>query len=215
MDSAMARPASVRHRPLRRTVILGGGARAREYYVRGGVCWPRDLGGRAEGAYVLGGWSVESEQIEIFEEGTFVWLDPIYSAGEIMDPGFARAAGVGWQYYGLREYFSAESEDVYRDMMLACLRCPALRPAPVFTQVPGCDDNTMGRALWAATAAGRLSYTQNGPLHMAIRAHQASSAGGGRLPLPPLLWAAGALVMGLQRWPWRLSKKALQEDDFS
>ena len=189
-------------RPLRRTVDLAMPGRGRrEYYIRGGVCWPQ--GGHPEqyGALVVGAQDVEDKTVFAIAEGRFLTVEPcVDPTTGTMFAGCAARFNEVWQRFYCRSFYFREDEGEHRKWLLECLRCGGLEPKPECVRADWREKATdMVVDRWLTV--GRLALAQEGPTFAALSELRMRPGTDGYY-VPPVR-ALAALLAGLERSPWR------------
>jgi len=96
---------------------------SREFYLRGGVCWPE---GDSDGFALLGGQNVKGNRVHIFEELEFVTVDDIIQDGQIRYHGLSSWLNRAWSKYFAKLYFWEQPQDLHKRFSLQVYRSSSL-----------------------------------------------------------------------------------------
>jgi len=177
---------------------------SREFYMRGGVCWPE---GDSDGFALLGGQNVNGNRIHIFEECEFVTIDDIIQDGQIRYHGLSSWLNCCWSKYFGRLYFWNQPQDLHDRFRLQVYRSSSVEPKPGFIEISLSGKDEARHIVNEYVKAGRLTLDKDSEL--------AKQLGFARLDEGahlPTVEALGRLLAGLQRFPF--AREHVEEDVF-
>lgn len=175
----------------------------REFFVRGGVCWPvlRPGGSAVEGCVLVAAQDVETRRVYVFEEFGFYQVEPLRDpeTNRTVDAGVGPAFGVAWLSYACRRFFFNQIDE-FNDVCMALVRdSKTIQPKPSMIRVDwSSEDEPRARILqWAA----RMVMPAGGLLETQYQEFMSTPAP--RMLHFPAMQALACLQTGLERWPWR------------
>lgn len=194
--------ASIR-RPQRRTVdMVVPGMGRREYYIRGGLCWPKGAHPDQYGALVVCAQDVESGIVYVVAEGRFLTVEPCIDS--TTGTAFAGAAGrlnEVWQRFYCRSFYFRDDEGEHRTWMLQCLRSSMVNPKPEMVRADWTERRTeMVIDRWLTV--GRLVMAEDGTVFRSL-SELRNRPGTDGYDMPAVR-ALAAVLTGLERSPWRM-----------
>ena len=167
---------------------------SREFYMRGGVCWPE---GDAEGFALLGGQNVNGNRVHVFEEMEFATIDDIRNSDQsIKYHGLASWLNRCWSKYFARLYFWNQPQAIHDRFRLQVYRSGSIEPKPGFIEIDLGKDHE--RPLVADfVRTGRLVIGKDSELARQLEVSRHDD----KAELPAVK-ALGRLLAGLQRSPF-------------
>lgn len=176
--------------------------RSGEFHVRGGVCWPEQVGDRYEGALVIVGQNINEPERRaiVFECETFYGVYPMLEKANVIHPGAAPMFDAGWSAYKCRTYYYRQLIGIHHEHLLEVLRCGAIQPKPRFVEAPFENADHARAILSDWFGQGRVRAPAGG-LALSAWASMAHAPAGS--PLPPAVRALACALSGLGRHPWR------------
>jgi hypothetical protein len=177
-----------------------------EYYVRGGVCWPRKTaGGEILGCAIICAREMRSGRIFVLAEHEFATVAPVCRPdGGIEDyPYLTQFLTDAWASFFCEAFYRHEDPGVHHLYLMQTLTSPMVEPKPGFPQANWADELTSMSMIHALDESGQLKYLEDGPVHTALRLYEADEKG--ETFEPPLL-ALMSAVCGITRRPSYLSE---------
>lgn len=210
-----------------------------EFYLRGGICWPRLLSKPDAMSPVIQGFAlmiglyvpyarqysklampprddaaVPQMQAYVFEETEFKTIEDIIK--ERGDNGIeSHFSGIGrwfnnvWSNYYADAYFEHDRPETVERYHLQVYRSEMLKPKPHFIDMEWQEDEQAVRVIWEWGDTGRLTFRKDGPLHTALRQYRVAPGKQPGKKPPPAIHALTCVLMGLERYPWR---RSMEED---
>ena len=173
-----------------------------ECYLRGGCCFPAEVGGRTRGHLVLVGQDLRNGQRMVFEETEFFQVaNTVSETGRILIDGAAAWFTMVWQSYYCRRFLHNAGEHQLVLYRKAARGCAMLNPKPLWRPVRWDHESEPAGAVWAAVDGERLALN---PGVLADELHQFKTAAGMKmLGNYPAVWALAVALLGLDLYPWR------------
>jgi hypothetical protein len=166
---------------------------SREFYMRGGVCWPE---GDANGFAVMGGQQINNGQVYVFEQTEFVTVDNIVQDGQILYHGLSSWLNRCWAQYFARLYFWNQPQAIHDRFRLQVYRSSSIEPKPGFIEIDLSKDHE--HPLVADfVRTGRLVIGKDSELAKQLEVSRHDD----KAELPAVR-ALGRLLAGLQRFPF-------------
>lgn len=207
-DGFVQTPRATRYNVARETVTLlfdeDASAKAGEFVVRGGICWPVPMGDIIRGAVLVGAKDIETGKLIIFGERLFSTVDTVIS-GRASYPGCASFFAKARSLFYPSRYYYAQSDHTHKNWLRQVRLSPLAQPCPSFADVHW--DNTADAEAIVSDLLARdlLVYQDGGPVHQAMNEYRAKPAAAGTLP--PAYHALAAMCLGFQRSQWRGADK--------
>ena len=166
----------------------------REFYMRGGVCWPE---GDSDGFAIMAGQQIGNDQIYVFEQIEFATIEDIRDKSQIIKyHGLASWLNRCWSKYFGRRYFWNQPQAIHDRFRLQVYRSGSIEPKPGFIEIDlGKDEEHPLVADFVR--AGRLVIGKDSEL-----ARQLEVARHDEKTELPAVRALGRLLAGLQRYPF-------------
>ena len=166
---------------------------SREFYLRGGVCWPE---GDSDGFALLGGQNVKGNRVHVFEEMEFATVDDIIQDGQIRYHGLSSWLNRCWSKYFARLYFRNQPQAIHDRFWLQIARSRSVEPKPGFIEIDLDKDHE--RPLVADfVRTERLVIGKDSELAKQLEVVRHDD----KAQLPAVR-ALGRLLAGLQRYPF-------------
>jgi len=202
-------PTSALYQPERKTVILRFGRdsdpRNGEYYVRGGICWPVAVrtsdGKSAVGHAVLVGFNLQTKRYTVFEDTSFVCVDPIVEGGKVTFEGVASWFNTCWAQYFCRYWYFHQEEITHRMFLMQVIRSQMIDPKPSFIEIPWQDESAVAPVVFRLVATKRVKLTSSVIIGQGQQYQM--TLGASELSLYPAVYALTCALVALERWPWR------------
>lgn len=182
-----------------------------DFMIRGAVCWPATVGSGVdtvtEGTILVAGQELSSKRIFVFEQASFVSVDPIIEAGtrRIAFNGITHTMTTWFSRYYIDTYFWHDHMDTHKRYLVQMIRSPYLSPTPFFSEVVWHDQSQAEHALWELVTYGRLLFFageapdkgRSEPLYLPLMLFRDEGK------VLPAAKAAMVLAMGFEKYPHR------------
>lgn len=178
-----------------------------EFYLRGGIAWPTIID-RAdttdfEGFAILGGYNLETQKVEIFEQRTFMTIehvleqDPHTKAHKIEYHGLGPWLNRCWnKYYASTLYYHQDTE-LNKRYFIEVIRSDWIKPKPHFVAVPWLDDDEAQMTVWRYVKFKRLAIETGSQL-----AKELAMVQPGEKTTKPSVYSLQCLLTALDRFPF-------------
>ena len=175
----------------------------REFYMRGGVCWPE---GEANGFAVMGGQQINNGRVYVFEEMEFATVDDIIQDGQIRYHGLASWLNRAWSRYFAKLYFWNQPQDLHDRFRFQVYRSSSIEPKPALIEAPLTSEEDSRSLVVDYIKTGRVSIETGSELakQLEVSRHEAKAQ-------LPAVRALGRLLAGLQRYPF--ARDHVEEED--
>lgn len=178
------------------------------YWMRGGICWPREYV-RTDptqppvmGVALVVGQRDHDQHCVIFECEPFVCVDHILDgSGGIEYKGLSTWFNRQWANYFIDTYYCADTPDVFLRYQAQVLRSPMIKPKPVFSSIKWASWEDARHILWQRLALHQLSYRKGSMVH--TEAQKLKDSDGQRVAHPAVLAILASLTGFEQRPPRR------------
>lgn len=179
---------------------------AGEYWMRGGLCWPRevrDKDGRAVvGSAVVIGQRVEDGLAVVFESEPFVCVDHILTPEcGIAHHGVCTWFNRMWASYYIDSYYCADLVDVFRRYKLQVIRSDMIKPKPRILEIRWPSWQDARHVLWSKLSLQQLKYRGGSDVHRKVQELRDTDK---ELEAHPVLLALLAGLTGLEKHPPRV-----------
>jgi len=176
---------------------------SREFYMRGGVCWPE---GDANGFAIMAGQQFNNGRVYVFEQMEFATIDDIIQDGQIRYHGLSSWLNQCWSKYFAYLYFWNQPQAIHDRFRLQISRSRSVEPKPGFIEIDLGNDNE--RPLVADfVRTERLVIGKDSELteQLEVARHDEKAE-------LPAVRALGRCLAGLQRFPF--ARDDVEEEDF-
>ena len=171
-----------------------------EYYLRGGLCWPRFSPGKGlEGFAVLAGYNIESHGITLFEEHPYKCVSPLATPeGEVLDSGLAPWLNHAASRYYCERFYVPRSYGATADRYrMELFRSKLVLRPPMLIELGEMTPGDLEQVVWGLVQERRLIYVDGGYFHRCLQNWNAEE---GR---PVIAEAVGAVLHGLLMHPYK------------
>lgn len=196
------RPESARLNRDRKTVNLGfPGGTTREFYLRGGICWPTLVpSGGVRGFALLAGYDVETRVTYVFEEHSFVSVDHVIDeSGIIVSEGLSTFLNLCWTTYFARRFYWRDVHETYRKYGLQIHRSDMIGANSSMMEMDWREDTQPIHSIFLALALKTLRYASGTRVDIELKKLTAEPD----MKPSPEIRALMACVAGLEKHPWK------------
>ena len=167
---------------------------SREFYMRGGVCWPE---GDAEGFAIMGGQQINNGHVYVFEQIEFATVDDIIQDGQIRYHGLASWLNRAWSKYFARLYFWNQPQDLHDRFRLQVYRSSSIQPNQAFIEAALTSEEDSRSLVVDYIRTGRVAIEAGSELAKELEVSRHDD----KAQLPAVR-ALGRFLAGLQRYPF-------------
>jgi len=197
----MKKPTHVEYNVDNQTSILWIEGKPKEYYMRGGICWPMTVerGGVQDvfGHAVMAGFDIKTGEIRVFEEREWVVVHSILNKDHHIEfEGLAPWLRKLWSEYFALDFFWHQSKVLTKSYRLEVFRSDVIQPKPSFTHIDWSDDEAALHTLWKHVKLKTLITERPSAELLRERKY-------GEKQILPAIHALQCLVEGLERYPYR------------
>jgi len=168
---------------------------SREFYLRGGVCWPE---GDADGFAIMGGQQINNGHVYVFEQIEFATIDDIRDKEQgIKYHGLTSWLNRCWSKYFARLYFWNQPQDLHDRFRLQVYRSSSIQPKPAFIEAPLTSEEDSRSLVVDYIRTGGVSIEAGSELAKQLEVSRHDD----KAQLPAAR-ALGRCLAGLQRYPF-------------
>lgn len=147
-----------------------------KYWMRGGICWPREYTRtNPEDPTVIGvalvvGQRQHDERIVVFENEKFIVVDHVLDEeGGIQHKGLSTWLNKQWASYFIDTYYCADQIDVFMRYQAQVIRSELITPKPHFVQIRWPSWEDARHIMWTRLNLRQLNFRSQEIVHTEVQ----------------------------------------------